>query len=208
MRVLAPVLLLLTLPAWAATPATGCGNLCGRWQLDTTLSVAAAPVVDAALSSYSDPRARRVPRAVRGREGPQIETTADKIQDAEERSLGPIHDRPLRGELRTELMSLLDAPAQLNLDARGSDILIQGDNQATRRLSPGTPKARVNAIGLAKIKTTWKSDRLTITESYDKKRKYSETYAIQGADGTLLVIREVQRPGLKALKIQSVYRRV
>jgi hypothetical protein len=207
MRIVASALLLLALPAWTATPATGCGNLCGRWQLDTTLSVPAAPAIDAALSTYKDPRARRVPRAVRGREGPQIETNADRIQDTDEWSLGPIHDRPQRGELRTELISLLNVPAQLSLDAKGTDILIQGDSQAARRLSPGTPKARVNSIGLAKINASWKSNRLTITERYDKKRTYSETYVLQGTDGTLIVTREVQRPGLKALKIQSVYRR-
>jgi hypothetical protein len=196
-RLLAALLLAIALPAAAVDPS-GCASLCGRWQLDLSQSTAVAPAVDAALDSYADPRAKRL------RKG-KANDPVDQINMDMERSLGPIHDRPQRNDLRSELLTLLGAPAQLNLDARGSDIVIQG-GELTRRLSPGTPRARVDAIGTAKISASWKSGRLTVTERYDRKRIYSETYA-QRDDGTLLVTRDVKRPGLKPLHIVSVYRR-
>jgi antitoxin (DNA-binding transcriptional repressor) of toxin-antitoxin stability system len=196
--------LLITLPAWAAAP-TGCGSLCGNWQLDTSLSAAVAPAVETALSAYSEPRGRKPPRSARNREG-FPETTVDQIDSAMEHSLGPVFDRPGRAELRTELMAALTPPTRLNLDARGKDILIQGDGDPVRRLTPGTPKARVNANGTAEIMTNWKSERLTIAERYDKKNQYAESYALQ-TTGTLLVTREIKRPGLKPLKLQAIYRR-
>jgi hypothetical protein len=206
MKLLCAALLILAFPAGAAEPA-GCGTLCGNWRLDTTASTAVAPAVDGALRTYSEPRAKRAQRTQRYDDG-SPQSTAEQIDDAMERSLGPIFDRPDRADLRTELMSLLSPPVLLNLDARGTDLLIQGDNQLARKLSAGTPRTRVNANGTATILATWKkSDRLTITERYDRKRRYYETYALQPADGSLLVTREVQRPGLKTLRIQAVYRR-
>jgi hypothetical protein len=206
MKPLLVALMFAAFPAIAVQPAT-CGSLCGSWRLDTTLSAAVAPAVDAALRSYSDPRARRPARSQRSRDG-NLETTVEQIDAAMENSLGPMIDRPVRADLRAELMSLLTPPAQLNLEARGADILIKGDGQLTRKLSPGTEKTRVNAEGSATILANWKSNRLTITERYDRKRRYNETYVLQAADGSLLVTREVQRPGMKSLRIQAVYRRV
>lgn len=197
MKVLA-VLLLLAVPAWAAPPS-GCGSLCGRWQLDAALSTAVAPAVDAALDTYRDPRTKRIRK-------PSADDPLQQMEAEMERSLGPIRDRPERDGLRSELMALLQVPTQLNVDARGSDILIQGDSQTQRRYTPGTPRARVDAWGTAKIKTTWKSNRLAVSERYDKKRTYSEVYSLQDGS-TLLVIREIERPGLKPVRIQSVYRR-
>jgi hypothetical protein len=206
MRQLLAALLIVALPAGAAPPV-GCGTLCGSWQLDTTATAAVAPAVDAALKSYNNPRVKRQPRSQRSLEG-LPEDTVDQIDAAMERSLGPILDRPFRDDLRSELLALLEPPALLNLNARGTDLLIQGDNQLARRLTPGTPKARVNALGTATILSTWKKpDQLNITERYDRKRRYYENYALQAADGTLLVTREVQRPGLKPLRLQAVYRR-
>lgn len=196
-RLLAALLLAIASPA-AMAEVSGCASLCGRWQLDAAQSTAVAPAVDAALDSYTDPRAKHL------RKG-KANDPVDQIRVDMERSLGPIHDRPQRDDLRSELLTLLGAPPQLNLDARGSDIVIQG-GELTRRLSPGTPRARVDAIGTAKISASWKSGRLTVTERYDRKRIYSETYA-QRDDGALLVTREVKRPGLKQLRIVSVYRR-
>lgn len=196
--------LLVSFPAWAATPP-GCGALCGNWQLDTALSAAVAPAVDIALSTYDEPRGRRPPRSARAREG-LPETTVDQVDSAMEHSLGPIFDRPGRAELRSELMAALTPPSRLSLDARGSDILIRGDDNSTRRLTPGTPKSRVNIEGTAKVLASWKSDRLTVSERYDNKRRYAESYLLQ-ADGSLLVAREIKRPGLKPLKLQAVYRR-
>jgi hypothetical protein len=205
MKPLLAVLMLVAFPAVAVQPAT-CGSLCGSWRLDTTISAAVAPAVDAALRSYSDPRVRRPARSQRSREG-HLETTVEEIDAALENSLGPMINRPVRADLRAELMSLLTPPVQLSLEARAADILIKGDGQLTRKLSPGTEKTRVNAEGSATILATWKSNRLTITERYDRKRRYNETYVLQAADGSLLVTREVQRPGMKPLRIQAVYRR-
>jgi hypothetical protein len=206
MKRLLAALLIVTLPAGAAS-TPGCGKLCGNWQLDSVASAAVAPAVDAALKSYSDPRARRLPRSQRSREG-LPEDTIDQIDAAMERSLGPILDRPVRADLRSELVSLLEPPAKLLLDARGTDLVIQEDSQLARRLTPGTPRARVTTDGTATILATWKkSDRLTISERYDRKRRYYEIYTLQAADGSLLVTREVQRPGLKPLRLQAVYRR-
>jgi hypothetical protein len=205
MKRLLAVLLILALPAGAAQPS-GCGVLCGSWRLDAAASTAVAPVVDTALRSYSAPRARRVPRSQRSLEG-MPENTADQLDAEMEHSLGPILNRPVRADLRLELMSLLEPPAQLNLESRGPDLVIQGDSQMTRKLSPGTPRTRVNTYGTATILASWKSNRLTISERYDRKNRYYETYALQAADGSLLVTRSVQRPGLKPLKLQAVYRR-
>lgn len=203
MKRLLAALVVLALPAWASAP-TGCARLCGQWLLDAAQSAAVEPAVDAALKSYEDPRPRRGPRI--HSDGTVSGDTRDQLEADMERSIGPIHNRPFRDELRDELLAVLATPSRLNLDARGGEILIAGENQPARRLSPGTPKARVNAQGLAKINATLKADRLTITEQYDRKRRYTETYLLQDG-GTLLVTREVQRPGMKALRIQSVYRR-
>jgi hypothetical protein len=205
MKLLLPALLFLAFPAGAAEP-TGCGSLCGSWRLDTTLSASVAPAVDAALRTYTQPRARRPARSQRSRDG-NLETTVEQIDAAMEYTLGPIVDRPERDELRSELMSLLTPPAQLQLEFRGAQFLITGDGHLARKLSPGTPKSRVNAEGTATILANWKSNRLTITERYDRKRRYNETYVLQPANGTLLVTREVQRPGMKPLRLQAVYRR-
>jgi hypothetical protein len=204
MKLLLTALLVMALPVWAAA-ATGCGSLCGDWHLDAALSVAVAPAVDEALRSYRDPRARRAPRSQRSRDG-HAETAAEQMDAAMDNTLGPIIDRPVRDDLRSELMSLLVPPTQLKLDARGTDFLIQGDRQSVRKVSPGTPKARIDANGTARILATWKSDRLQIVEKYDRSRKYHETYSLQVA-GTLLVTRLVERPGMKPLRIDSVYRR-
>ena len=51
MKRLLAALLVMALPAWSAAP-TGCATLCGSWQLDTALSAAVEPVVDAALAVY------------------------------------------------------------------------------------------------------------------------------------------------------------
>jgi hypothetical protein len=199
MRIAAAAFLLLSLSAWSAAPAPACAALCGQWQLDASRSDAIAPALDAALAGYKDPRPRR--DKDRGND------TIGEIEAEAERSLGPIHDRLGRDDLRAELQHLLAAPQMLRLDARHSEILILGDSNPERRLTPGEPHARVDAIGTATIKVGWKSGQLQVTEVYDRKRAYSETYALQRADGSLLVTREVRRPGMKAVRLRSVYRR-
>ena len=122
--------------------------------------------------------------------------------------MGPIHDRLGRDDLRAELLRLLAPPQDLRVDSQRTMIMIRGDKSPERRLTPGEPHARVDAGGTARIAVAWKSGHLLVTETYDRKRAYSETYALQRADGSLLVTREVRRPGMKALRLKSVYRRV
>lgn len=205
MKLLLAVLLIATIPAGAAQQS-GCGLLCGKWELDPSASSAVEATVETALSTYSDPRVRKTPRSLRSRAG-LPEDTVDQISKEMEHSLGPIKDRPERADMRSELMSLLTPPALLNLDARGAEILIQGDSQIARRLSPGSPRTRVSTIGTSTILAKWRSGRLTISERHDRRRQYNETYTLRPADGALLVTREVQRPGLKTLRLQAVYRR-
>jgi hypothetical protein len=199
MKRLLAALLLATLPAWGATPS-GCATLCGSWQLDTVLSAAVEPVVDAALAEYRPPRAKRIPNASQ-------DDMIGRIEEEMERSLGPIHNRPGRADLRGELLQRLEVPQKLSLEGRGDGLSIQGDGTLSRRITPGTPHARVDSNGTAKIRSSWKSAALVITEKYGRSNSYTETYAVQRSDDTLLVTREVRRPGMKILKIRSVYRR-
>jgi hypothetical protein len=199
MRIVAAALLFISLPIWSAAPAPACAALCGQWQMDASRSEAIAPALDMALAEYKDPRPRRNKDVG--------DNPIGQIQAEAERSLGPIHDRLGRDDLRAELQHLLAVPQLLRLDGRRSEILILGDKSPERRLTPGEPHARVDAIGTATIHVSWKSGQLLITEKYDRKRAYSETYALQRADGSLLVTREVRRPGMKALRLKSVYRR-
>ena len=201
MRILAAAFLALTLPAWAATPAPSCGNLCGSWELDAGRSESATTTLDTALLEYSEPRARRSRDA-------SPSDTVGQIEADMERSLGPIHDRLGRAELRAELLPMLTAPQRLVLDGAGRDILIRGDNLPVRRLSPGVPHSRVDVAGTARIRCGWDAGNLKVSERYDSKRTFSETYLLQRADGSLLVMREVKRPGLKLLRLRAVYRRI
>jgi hypothetical protein len=200
MRTLVAALLFLSLPAWPAASTPACANLCGSWQLDAQRSEVAATVLDAALLDYSEPKAKR----------PRTRNSSDpvgQIVDEMERSLGPIHDRPGRADLRAELLRLLSAPNQLNFDTGASDIVIRSDNKLERRLSPGAPHSRIDEEGTATIRCSWDAGRLMVSERYDRKRQYAETYVVQRADGSLLVTREVRRPGLKTLRLRTVYRR-
>jgi hypothetical protein len=200
MKRLLAALLVTALPAWSATTTQGCGSLCGRWQIDQSHSDAPFAAVESALAKYSEPRDKRARMRVENDAVSQIEAEM-------EHSIGPIHDRLGRNDLRVELLTLLTAPQLLVVDSKGTDILIRGDGNPERRFSPGVPRARVDSVGTAKINSSWKSERLLLTEVYDRKRKYSESYVLQRADGTLLVTREVQRPGMKPLRIRTVYRR-
>jgi hypothetical protein len=199
MKRLLAALLVTALPAWGAAP-TGCATLCGSWQLDTTLSAAVEPVLDAALAEYKQPREKRIPTA-------KADDMVGQIEEEMERSLGPIRNRPGRDVLRDELLQRLTVPRQLNLDGRGEGLAIQGDGTLSRRIAPGTPHSRVDSNGTAKIHSSWKSGALVISEKYSRRNSYTETYALQRSDATLLVTREVRRPGMKILRIRSVYRR-
>ena len=121
-------------------------------------------------------------------------------------SLGPITRPPGPGPLRNQLLALLTPPETLQITLAGQEILIGADDRTARRYSPGEPHARVDAFGTATIKTALTPGKLTITERYDRKREYLETYAVLRTDGTLVVTRTITRPGIKPLLLRSVYR--
>lgn len=109
--------------------------------------------------------------------------------------------------LRTELLAVLTALPALTLAEQDNEILIRTAGRPDRRLTANRSHARVDATGTAEIRASWRSDdSLQVTETYDRRRSQSETYALQ-RDGTLVITREVERPGIKRLKVRLVYRR-
>jgi hypothetical protein len=109
--------------------------------------------------------------------------------------------------LRPELLAALASPPTLTLGEQGSDILIRVPGQPDRRLTANRSHTRVDSNGTTDIRTKWGSDdSLQITETYDRRRSQGETYALQ-RDGTLVITREVERPGIKRAKVRWVYRR-
>lgn len=192
-------MLLASAAAWSSQPV-GCGTLCGSWQLDASRSDAAESTLDQALAGYRDPKPKRIRRGGSGGD-PLADIEAGAID-----ALGPIHDRPERDLLRSDLLPLVRAPQALTLGAQGKDILIRSGERTQRKLSPGEPHSRVDAEGTAKIRCTWQAGRLVVSEIYDRKRRYVETFELQRADGSLVVTREIERPGLKVLRVRFVYR--
>lgn len=199
MRTRLPLLLLLAaLPAWSGDSPAGCGPLCGDWVLDRARSDAVQPLVEAALKSYKPPRARR-PRL------PEPENGAQAVANAQmERSLEELMEPPDVAELRKDLQRALPARETLRITGRNAEILIGAGEYPDRIVEPGRPHSRVDAEGTAEIKTRWKSGVLVITEKYDRKRELVESYKLQG-DGSLAVDRLIERPGLKDIRVQSVY---
>jgi hypothetical protein len=116
--------------------------------------------------------------------------------------------RQLSGsELRQDLRALLLPPPSLTLAEQGGEIVIRVPAQPDRRFAADRPQSRTDAAGTAEIRATWRGDdSLQISESYDRRRKHTENYALQ-RDGTLVITREVERPGVKRLRARSVYRR-
>lgn len=181
-----------------AAAAPVCGALCGKWQLDTASSDDAKRLLDDAMASFKEPRGRmpdRNPRTLEGDVGAQVD-----------QALGPINTRPDGREQRRELEGLLRIPEQLTVQLKGREFQIAAVAGSSRRLTPGESHSRVDMEGTAEIRCNFKDGRLQVTERYDRKRQYSETYAVQRGDGSLLVTREVKRQGLKTLVIRSRYR--
>jgi len=198
MRTLLPVLLLAALPAWAQEAPSGCGPLCGEWTLDATRSDQVEPLVEAALKDYKPPRTRR-PRLPEPMNGAQAVANAQM-----ESSLEELMEPPDVTELRKDLLRSLPSRATLRISGRNAQILIGAGELPDRIVEPGRPHSRVDVEGTAEIKTRWKSGALVITEKYDRKRELVESYKIQ-VDGTLAVDRLIERPGLKDIRVQSVY---
>lgn len=181
-----------------AANAPVCGALCGKWQLDAARSDDPQAMLDAAMATFKEPRPRRQDRMPRTLEG-DIGARVDE-------SLGPINTRPFGSEVRRELDRLLKVPGQLVIELQGREFRVGGLTGSPRRMTPGESHARIDAEGTAEIRCNFNEGRLQVTERYDRRRQYSETYAVQRSDGTLLVTREVRRQGLKPLILKSRYR--
>jgi hypothetical protein len=193
--VLAP-LALMALPVGAADMPPGCAWLCGNWTLDTARSEAAEYMVDVALEKYREPDPPK-PGKPRKDDPP--------AQPGIEVGPAPL-DRPMKAEMRSQLLALLTPPASLVLGEQGNEVLIRAAGAGERRVFPGEPHSRVNAGGTTKVSTEWKKDALIINEDQGRGREQTETYALL-PDGTLQVTRVVERPGVKLLRLRAVYRR-
>lgn len=199
MRALLTALLLVSLPAWSASAPPGCAWLCGQWVLEPERSDSVTAVLDAALASYKEPKPRR------GRMPPANDPLRSVQIEAEE-SIGPIFDRPYKDELHAELLALMKPPARLSISEKDNEVILQGTGPLQRRLTAGRSHSRVDSLGTATIRVSWKADALVISERYDRKRNQVETFALR-KDGRLLVTQEVQRPGTKPIKVRTFYRR-
>lgn len=114
--------------------------------------------------------------------------------------------RPTGEQMRADLRTLLVPPPAITLAEQGEAIIIRA-GQVSRTLSVAHSQERTDEAGTAEIRTSWRSDdSLQVSESYDRRRNHTENYALQ-RDGTLVITREVERPGVKRLRARSVYRR-
>lgn len=193
------MLILAAAQAWAGQSPESCQALCGNWSLQPSGSQSVEAQIDAALASYKAPTPRHESR-------PIARDARDAATAAAEDAIGPVFDRPQRTGLRTELLELLKPPQELGFGSRGSEIEIRAGGTLARRVEPGRPHSRVDELGTAKISTVWKSGVLVITEKYDRRHQQQESCNLQ-KDGTLLVVREVKRPGVKTIRIEAVYAR-
>jgi hypothetical protein len=199
MRTLLAALLLMSLPASPASAPPGCAWLCGKWVLDTETSDSVPQVLDSSLANYKEPKPQR------GRMPPADDPLRTMQIEAEE-SIGPILRRPFKDELRAELLALMTPPRTLTIGEKDNEVILQGTGPLQRRFTPGRSHSRVDSLGTAKIRISWKADALVISERYDGKRNQTETYALR-KDGMLLVTQQVQRPGTKPIKVRTFYRR-
>jgi hypothetical protein len=194
--ILGVAVLLLPLGAFARSDATAC-KPCGSWQLDASASDDVEKLLDAAMAKYKPPRPRRM-RELRG------DVNAETQVEFE----NSLIDRPGpadRQHLREDLARLLRSPASLQLRQEGDDVVIEGQGTGVRRITPGEPHARVDALGTAQIASRLSGPTLTITESYVRKTRNREIYAFDAAKGVLRVTRTAVRPGLPEVVVHTTY---
>lgn len=183
----------------SARQGPDCGMLCGRWKLDAAASDAVEPKLDEVLADYHGPKD---PKPHKG----NARTLQGAARDEFEEWIGPIHDRPDRAELREQVLEILTPPKTLQFTLAGQEVLIGADDRPVRRLSPGVPHVRVDSQGTAKIEAKLTPGKLAVSERYDSRRLTSLTYTADPHGQSLVVLLEVRRPGLKPLKLRSVYR--
>jgi hypothetical protein len=128
---------------------------------------------------------------------PVVDTALEKF-----RGPGP----SIKAQVRAQMLTLLSPPTTLELGEQGKQVLIRWGDSPERRVFPGEPHSRVDALGTAKIRGNWKKDALTINESYGSKREQTETYTLL-PDGTLQLTLVLERPEAKVMRLRSIYRR-
>jgi hypothetical protein len=128
--------------------------------------------------------------------------------ESPESRLGPALEKQKRAAgQREQLLAALTAPATVTLAEQGRQILIQFPDEPVRRLLVDRAHTRVDSRGTVEIRSSWRSDdSLRVTESRGRGQLQAEVYALQ-PDGSLVVTREVERPGLKRVRVRAVYRR-
>lgn len=191
------LLLLVPLAAIARSERPVC-KPCGTWQLDAAASEAVEPAIDAALAKFKPPRMKRM----RPHYGDiASETEAEFVNSLDERP-GPWD----RGKLREDLLRQLASPPTFTLRQDGEDVVIEPEGGYRRRVTPGEPHARVDALGTAQILAAWRGAQLTITETYQRKMQNREVYVLNTAKGLLQVTRSVSRLGLPTVVVHTTYR--
>jgi len=190
------LLVCVALPQTARAQSLRCDKLCASWVLDPAASTDVAAAIDTAVESYKEEKVRRI------RSGNDIESMA---RAELEEGLGPMRSRPQREELRTQLQGQLRVPDQVRLSVDDDVVLVDEGGKTPRRFEPGQPYSRVDSIGTAKITIRLQGSVFEVTENYGKGRSNRESYALAPKAGHLVVTRTLSRPGMKDVKIVSVY---
>jgi hypothetical protein len=199
-NLLLAVLLTCCLPAAAATTAQDCNPLCGLWQLEPESSDPLATALDSAFAKFKSPRPKRIDEGSDG----NIRSMARADDEAAQ---GPVYERPLADELREAVTRTLTPPRTLELSVAGKDILVSIDGRKPVRLTPGAPHSRTDSEGTAEIEVAWAQGQLTVSETYDRKRRYIRRLALRPSDGVMVLTQQIVRPGLPEVTMRSIYRR-
>ena len=198
-NLLLAVLLTCSLPA-AGAIAPDCSPLCGLWHLEPEAGDPLDSALDAAFAKFKAPRPKRFEAGAP--DNLKAMTRAD-----DEAAQGAVYDRPLAEELREAVTRTLNPPRTLELSFAGKDILVSIDGRKPVRLTPGAPHSRTDSEGTAEIEVAWNQGQLTVSETYDRKRKYIRRLALRPSDGVMVLTQQIVRPGLPEVTMRSIYRR-
>jgi len=199
-NLLLAVLLVCSLPAAGATTALDCSPLCGLWHLEPEGSDPLDTALDTAFAKFKAPRAKRIDEGADG----NIRSMARADDEAAQ---GLVYERPLAEELREAVSRTLAPPKTLELSFAGKDILVSIDGRKPVRLTPGAPHSRTDSEGTAEIEVAWAQGQLTVSETYDRKRRYIRKLALRPSDGVMVLTQQIVRPGLPEVVMRSIYRR-
>lgn len=197
------LLLLLAFTAWASSgtawsQADPCARLCGAWRLDPAASTDVTAAIAMTVESYKEDK----PRHARGLNSNDIAVLA---RAEIEESLGPLHSRPQREELHEQLQRQVRVPGTVSLRLDDDVLVVDEGGSSPRRFEPGRPYSRVDAVGTARISIRFKGPVFEVIEDYGKGRSNRETYTADSKGNRLVVTRTIARPGMKDLRIQSIY---